>query len=180
MKDGQPSAPIGLTGGEGLGALVLGTAAALVGLATWLVFEGTAILAGVAVALSGAALVSGALVTRRHGGRLYAFVDSGIDRAFDGCLLSAIALTSRQADPPAAGAAVGALAAGFLGAYVRARGVSLGYPIEESVVSRAIRYALVALGVGAKVLGPTMFALLAFTLRAAVVRGSQVAKKERE
>jgi hypothetical protein len=163
-----------------LGMLVLGVGAAFVGLATWLVFDGRETLAGVAAALSGAALASGAVLTRKHGARLHAFLDSGIDRAFDGCLLSAIALTSRQADPPAAGAAVGALAAGFLGAYVRARGVSLGYPIEESVMSRGIRYALVSVGLGAKVLGPAMFALLGFTLLAAVVRGSQVAKKERE
>jgi hypothetical protein len=103
-----------------------------------------------------------------------------VDRAFDGCLLSAIALTSRQADAPAAGAAVGALAASFLGAYVRARGLSLGYPIEEGLLSRGLRYGLVALGLGANVLGPAMFALLGMTLLAAAVRTSQVAKKERE
>jgi len=82
-----------------------------------------------------------------------------------------VALTSRQADAPAAGAAVGALAASFLGAYVRARGVSLGYPVEEGLTRRTIRYGLVALGLGAKVLEPAMFALLALSLLAAAVRG---------
>jgi hypothetical protein len=177
MRHEQPRAP---SGHGGRTTLVLGAAAGFIALATWLVFDGREALAGAAAAVAGIALVGAAVATRRDGPGLLAFVDSGVDRAFDGCLLSAIALTSRQADAPAAGAAVGALAASFLGAYVRARGASLGYPVEESVVSRAVRYGLVAVGLGARVLGPTMFALLAFTLLAAAVRGSQVAKKERE
>jgi hypothetical protein len=63
---------------------------------------------------------------------------------------------------------------------VRARGVSLGYSVEEGLASRSARYALVALGIGAKVLGPAMFALLGITVLAAAVRTSQVLKKERE
>jgi hypothetical protein len=161
-------------------AVALGAAVLLIALATWLLFDGHPRLSGLSAALAGVALLLGAVLARREGHGLLAFVDSGVDRAFDGCLLSAIALTSRQVDAPAAGAAVGALAASFLGAYVRARGVSLGYPVEEGLVSRAIRYGLVALGLGARVLGAAMFALLAFTLLAAGVRGSQVAKKERE
>src|SRR5438045_3116830 len=127
MRQGQPRAALGR---GGRATLVLGAAAALIGLATWMVFDGREALAGALGALAGAALLAATVLTRREGHGLLSFVDSGVDRAFDGCLLSAIALTSRQADAPAAGAAVGALAASFLGAYVRARGVSLGYPIE--------------------------------------------------
>ena len=48
------------------------------------------------------------------------------------------------------------------------------------LASRGLRYGLVALGLGARVLGPAMFALLAIALLSAVIRASQVAKKERE
>ena len=58
--------------------------------------------------------------------------------------------------------------------------MSLGYPVEEGLASRGLRYGLVALGLGARVLGPAMFALLAIALLSAVIRASQVAKKERE
>ena len=160
--------------------LALAGAAGAVAAATWLLLTGMDRAAGVVAAAAGVGLLLGAVLARREGYGLLAFVDSGLDRAFDGCLLSAIALTSRQADAPAAGAAVGALAAGFLGAYVRARGVSLGYPVEEGLASRGLRYGLVALGLGARVLGPAMFALLAIALLSAVIRASQVAKKERE
>jgi hypothetical protein len=175
MRNGQARTVAGPRG-----MLALAAAAALVAAGTWLVFEGPRAVAGMVAALAGVALLAGAVFARREGHGLLSFVDSGVDRAFDGCLLSAIALTSRQADAPAAGAAVGALAASFLGAYVRARGLSLGYPIEEGLASRGLRYGLVALGLGGKVLGPAMFALLAMTLLAAAVRTSQVAKKERE
>lgn len=177
MRNGQARV---VAGPVGQGMLALSAAAGLVALATWLVFEGSGVVAGVVGALAGVALLLGAVKARRERHVLLTFVDSGVDRAFDGCLLSAIALTSRQADAPAAGAAVGALAASFLGAYVRARGLSLGYPIEEGLLSRGLRYGLVALGLGANVLGPAMFALLGMTLLAAAVRTSQVAKKERE
>ena len=137
MRNGQARA---VAGPMGQGMLALSTAAVLVAAATWLVFEARPVLAGVVAALAGAALLVGAVLARREGHGLLSFVDSGVDRAFDGCLLAAIALTSRQADGPAAAAAVGALAASFLGAYVRARGVSLGYPIEEGLASRGLRY----------------------------------------
>jgi hypothetical protein len=176
----QLRAPATGRGAAGRATFALVVAVGLVAVAAWLVLTRHVALGGAAAAGAGAALVAGAVFAHRDGRPVLRFVDSGVARAFDGCLLSAIALTSRQADAPAAGAALGALAASFLGAYVRARGVSLGYPVEESVASRAIRYGLVALGLGTKALGPTMFALLAFTVLAAGVRGSQVAKKERE
>jgi hypothetical protein len=180
VEQEQLRAPAPGHGSAGRAAFALVVAVGLVAVATWLVLSRQVVFGGVAAAAAGVALVAGAVFAHRVGRPVLRFLDSGVDRAFDGCLLSAIALTSRQTDGPAAGAALGALAASFLGAYVRARGVSLGYPVEESLVSRAIRYGLVALGLGTKALGPTMFALLAFTVLAAAVRGSQVAKKERE
>jgi hypothetical protein len=86
----------------------------------------------------------------------------------------------REVDPPAAAMAVAALVMGFLAAYVRARGRALGYGVEDSVVTRAVRYGLVAVGLAGDWLGPAMIALLVVTTLAAAVRASQVAKQERE
>jgi hypothetical protein len=72
-----------------------------------------------------------------------------------------------------------ALAAGFLASYIRARGGSLGYGIEEGIVTPALRYGLLSL---ALVLGWTSWAIwvvAVLTLLAATVRSSQVAKEER-
>ncbi len=147
--------------------LALAGTAALVGLASWLVLAGRGRWAGTAAAGAGLLLLAVAQ-------------QAAADRAFDGCILSAIALAVRDVDPPAAAVAVAALVAGFLAAYVRARGRALGYGVEDSFVTRAVRYGLVAVGLAGDWLGPTMIALLVVTCLAAVVRASQVAKQERE
>jgi hypothetical protein len=165
---------------ERIAALALAGAAALVGLSCWLVFAGHGRLAGPAVLGAGILLLAGAAMARRAGSHFLAFLESAADRAFDGCLLSTIALALRDVDPPAAAAAVAALVASFLGAYVRARGRSLGYDVEDSLGTRAIRYGLVGIGLAGDWLGPTMIALLVVATLSAAVRASQVAKQERE
>ncbi len=160
--------------------LALAGTAALVGLASWLVLAGRGRWAGTAAAGAGLLLLAVAQQAHRDGSPLLVFLDSAADRAFDGCILSAIALAVRDVDPPAAAVAVAALVAGFLAAYVRARGRALGYGVEDSFVTRAVRYGLVAVGLAGDWLGPTMIALLVVTCLAAVVRASQVAKQERE
>nr|MDP9342209.1 hypothetical protein [Actinomycetota bacterium] len=146
----------------------------------WLVFAGHGRWAGPAAGGAGVLLLAGATLARRGDSSLLAFLDSAADRIFDGCLLSAIALAVREVDPPAAAAAAAALVASFLGAYVRARGRSLGYGVDDSLVTRAFRYALVAIGLAGDWLGPTMIALLVVATLSAAVRASQVAKQERE
>jgi phosphatidylglycerophosphate synthase len=169
-----------LTGeAERAATMALAGAAALVGASCWLVFAGHGRWAGPTALGAGVLLLAGGSVARRAGSHLLTFLDSAADRAFDGCLLSTIALAVRDVDPPAAAAAVAALVASFLGAYVRARGRSLGYVVEDSAVTRGIRYALVGIGLAGDWLGPTMIALLVVTTLAAAVRASQVAKQER-
>src|SRR5436190_20090909 len=116
-------------------ALALAVAGALVGASCWLGFAGHGRWAGPAALGAGILLLASASVARRAGSSLLLFLDSAGDRAFDGCLLSTIALAARAVDPPAAAAAVAALVASFLGAYVRARGQSLGYAVEDSMVT---------------------------------------------
>jgi hypothetical protein len=76
-----------------------------------------------------------------------------------------------------AAAALIALAAGFLASYIRAKGGSLGYGIEEGVVTPILRYALfvVALLFDA---AWAIWAMAAINVLAAAVRASQVAKEE--
>jgi hypothetical protein len=77
----------------------------------------------------------------------------------------------------AAGALV-ALCASFLSSYVRARGAALGYSIEESHVTRGLRYGLVSMGL---LFGFdwTVWAAAAVAVLAAIVRTGQVAREER-
>ena len=68
---------------------------------------------------------------------------------------------------------VGALAAGFLASYIRARGGSLGYGIEEGIVTPALRYGLVGLGLVAGWRW-TVWVVAILMLLACGVRASQV------
>jgi hypothetical protein len=104
--------------------------------------------------------------------------DAAID--FQGLIKSAsLAWVSRAFDRSLAAAALVALAAGYLASYIRAKGGSLGYGIEEGIVTPVVRYALLAL---ALLLGWDAWAIwtiAAVNVLAAAVRASQVAKEER-
>ena len=100
------------------------------------------------------------------------------DRLFDGCVLGALAWVSRTEDEWLAAGALFALATGFLASYIRARGGSLGYGIEEGVITPALRYGLIAAGlIGGWRWTPWAVAIL--MLLASAVRASQVVKEER-
>ena len=71
------------------------------------------------------------------------------------------------------------MCASFLSAYVRARGAALSYSVEESHVTRGVRYALVTVGLLFGWLTWAVWAAAALSLLAAVVRTSQVAREER-
>jgi phosphatidylglycerophosphate synthase len=101
------------------------------------------------------------------------------DRVWDGVVLASIGWVSRLASPSIAVGALVALGASFLSAYVRAKGASLGYAVEESHVTRGIRYALIAAGLGFAWLRWTIWAAAAVSILAVVVRTAQVAREER-
>ena len=167
--------------GSGVTEAMLAGAALLVGGATALIILGEPRWAGGLTAAAGVLLAVAGFRVVRDRAPLDEFFDSVTDRAFDGCLLSAIALVLRQGDRVTAAIAVAALVASFIAAYERARGRALGYPIEDSVVSRSIRYGLVALGLLVHGwLRGTLIAVLALALLSGAVRASQVAKLERE
>lgn len=134
----------------------------------------------VAAGLSGILLlIGGNRANHGAGGPTDRMLDSLGDRVWDGVMLASIGWVARLAAPSVAAGALIALGASFLSAYVRAKGASLGYAVEESHVTRGIRYALIAAGLGFGWLGWTVWATAAISILAVVVRTAQVAREER-
>jgi len=135
--------------------------------------------AAVLVGAAGAGLLLGAVLS--HGGRLLRerTLDSFVDRWFDGVVLGSIVWTQRPDASFGSAAALVAMSASFLGSYIRARGNSLDYRIEESMLTRAVRYALIVLALLFDLHPWLLWTLAAVMLLAAFVRLSQVAKEER-
>jgi hypothetical protein len=158
----------------------LGAGAALAGAATWAVLQGRLRPGGALAGAAAVSLVAGGVAVRRHPAPLWRFLDATVSLAFDGAVLSAIALTLRGPNPSGAAAAAAALIASFVGAYVRARGQALSYPVEDSIGTRALRYGLVVVALVSGRPAIPLFILLGFTITTALIRASQVAKQERE
>ncbi len=156
---------------------LLAVGAVGIGLASWSVIAGDPRRAGIASGATACALIAAGSLGRSA---LTEYIlGSLVDRAFDGALLGAIAWAYRVTDPWIAAGAVVALGASFLAAYVRARGASLGYGVDEGVVTRVLRYGLVGVGLITDGLGWSLWVLAALMVLASVVRASQVAKEER-
>jgi hypothetical protein len=166
------------------GWLALGLATIATAAATWWILLGDAgVAAGVAVAIAGVGLLAGGAMAKRSPAvawlRRWWFVDSTLDRLFDGALLGSIAWTARQVDPTVCAGALVALGTGFLGSYVRARGAALGYGVEESPATRALRYGILAVGLITSGLDWAVWTVAGVSVLATIVRSSQVAKEER-
>jgi hypothetical protein len=164
--------------------LALIAAVAQIAAATWSILSrDDGALAGAAVAGAGVALLIGGALARRSPSagwlRRWWFVESVIDRAFDGALLGSIAWTAREADPAVCAGALVALGAGFLGSYVHARGSALGYEVEDGWPTRLLRYALLAAGLLLGGLSWAIWAVAAVSIMATAIRTSQVARQGR-
>lgn len=158
-------------------SLLCATAALAIGASTWALLAREPVVAGWAALAAGAALVAGGILLRPTD-RLGRVLLSFADRLFDGCVLGALAWVARTVDTAVAAGALLALAAGFLASYIRARGGSLGYGIEEGIVTPALRYGLVGLGLVADWRW-TLWVVAVLMLLACGVRASQVFKEER-
>jgi hypothetical protein len=160
------------------GSLVLG--ATLAGGAAVAIVAGEQRLGGV-FAGSGALLllVGGHRANHGEGGPVDRMLTELFDRAWDGCILGAIAWDERIAEPAIAIGALVALCASFLSSYVRARGAALGYSVEESHVTRGLRYVLVSAGLLFAWLPWSVWAATGVGVLAALVRTAQVAEEER-
>jgi hypothetical protein len=124
-------------------------------------------------------LVGGHRANHGAGGPLDRMLAELLDRAWDGAVLAPIAWVARDADPPVAIGALVALGGSFLSSYVRARGASLAYSVEESHLTRGIRYGLIAWGLGSGALRASVWAAAGLSVLAAAVRTAQVAREDR-
>jgi hypothetical protein len=158
--------------------LVCVVAAASIFLSSWLLLLGRREPAGWVCLAAGIALVTGGALLKPSD-RLGRVVLSFADRLFDGGVLGAIVWVTRIEQPEVAAGALVALAAGFLASYIRARGGSLGYGIEEGIVTPGLRYGLISAGLIAG-WAWTVWAVAVLMLLASAVRASQVAKEERQ
>jgi len=136
--------------------------------------------AGVLAALSGSLLLLGGhRANHGLGGPVDRMLTELFDRAWDACVLAPIVWVTFLTDPEIAAGALVALCASFLSSYVRARGVALGYSVEESHVTRGLRYALVSAGLMFGWMAWTVWAAAAVAVLAAMVRTGQMAREER-
>jgi hypothetical protein len=128
---------------------------------------------------AGCLLVGGHRANHGAGGPVDRMLDDLLDRAWDAAVFGSIAWVARDVEPGVAAAALVALCASFLSSYVRARGAALAYSVEESHVTRGVRYGLVAGGLALGWLDWTLWAAAATAALAAIVRTGQVAGEER-
>ena len=135
--------------------------------------------AGCAGASAVLLLVGGHRANHGAGDALDRMLDELLDRLWDGVVLAPIAWAAREAAPHVAAGALVALCASFLSSYVRARGAALDYTVEESHVTRGLRYALIVAGLAFGWLWWTVWVAAVLSVLAALVRTSQEAKEER-
>jgi len=136
--------------------------------------------AGVLSAIAGALLLLGGhRANHGLGGPVDRMLTELFDRGWDACVLAPIVWATYDTNPEIAVGALVALCASFLSSYVRARGAALSYSVEESHVTRGVRYALVSAGLLFGWLAWTVWAAAALAALAALVRTGQMAREER-
>ena len=148
--------------------------------AAFVILDGRLERGGVLAAASGALLLLGGhRANHGLGGPVDRMLTELFDRGWDACVLAPIVWVSYGSEPEIAVGALVALCASFLSSYVRARGAALNYSIEESHVTRGIRYALVSAGLLFGWLAWAVWAAAALAVLAALVRTGQMAREER-
>ncbi|HEX6844850.1 MAG TPA: hypothetical protein VF235_07020 [Actinomycetota bacterium] len=160
-------------------ALLVGVLLAVA--AAWLIVIGRFPAGGLAAAGSGfLLLLGGHRANHGLGGPVDRMLTELFDRTWDGAVLGAIAWASFATSAATAAGALVALSASFLSSYVRARGAALGYSVEESHVTRGLRYGLVSAGLLVDGwLVWTVWVAAGLGILATAVRTGQVAREER-
>ena len=125
-------------------------------------------------------LFGGHRANHGEGGPVDRMLTELFDRGWDAAVLGADRVGRTDDDARTSPSArSSALCASFLSSYVRARGAALGYSVEESHVTRGLRYALVSIGLLFDGLGWAVWAAAVVSVLAAAVRTGQVAREER-
>lgn len=134
--------------------------------------------AGALVAAVGALLVIAGLLARRSGTPRSRFADSSIERLAEGVVLGAIAWERLPLEPRTAAAALVALGSGTVAAYLRSRATALGFHLEESVVDRGVRIAVIAVGLLSGLLEGGLWAAAGWSIVTATTRAFDVAGQQ--
>jgi hypothetical protein len=160
-------------------ASLLGASAALCGISSALILTRHRLPAGLAALLATASLIAGTSRARAGGRRDLVFAESIVDRVFDASILAPLAWVWRSHSARVALLALVGLAISYVASYERARGRSLGYRGTETVEYRAVRAAILVLGLLTGWIEATLWAYVAIASAAAVVRVWNVAQQER-
>jgi len=165
--------------GTALTRSTLSVGAVLAAVAGWVVVAREPEQAALAGTVSGILLlIGGHRANHGAGGPTDRMLDELLDRVWDGAVLGSLAWVARSEDPAVAIAALAALCLSALSSYVRARGASLAYSVEESHLTRGLHYGLVVVALGFD-RAWVLWLAVAVSGLAVVVRTSQVAREER-
>jgi len=158
---------------------ILSVGALLAALAGWLVIAREPEQAAVAALGSGVLLLPGGhRANHGAGGPTDRMLDELLDRVWDAAILGPMVWVAVTSDRSVAIASLAALCLSALSAYVRARGASLGYSVEESHLTRGVHYTLVVVALGSD-LAWVLWVALAVSALTVLVRATQVAREER-
>jgi hypothetical protein len=158
---------------------ILSVGALLAALAGWLVIAREPEPAAVSALVSGAMLLLGGhRANHGAGGPTDRMLDELLDRVWDGAILGPMVWVAGTTDSSVAIASLAALCLSALSAYVRARGASLGYSVEESHLTRGVHYGLVVAALGSD-LAWILWLAVAVSAMSVAVRATQVAREER-
>lgn len=157
----------------------LTAAVAGAGAAAALVLTGNVRVAGIPALIAAIALASADPSSRNRIGSRSRFVARLVDRAFDFCVLVPLAWVTRVTDPSVAILSLVACGLGYLAAYERARGESLGFAMRDEAVYRAVRTGVLTAGLLTDWLEAAIWVFVLLTGAAAVVRAANVARQAR-
>jgi hypothetical protein len=144
-----------------------------------LVIVGRPLEAGIAVAICGGALTAGTIGGGWASIPRYRFSHAVGERLSDAVILGAVAWSSVEERPVASAAALAALSAAYLEAYVRAKAVGLGFRMWGPSLDRYVHFLLVALGlVVTSLLQAALWFAAAFALLGVVRLAFQAAREE--
>jgi hypothetical protein len=145
-----------------------------------LIVDDRPVQAGLFSAVSGGLLLLGGhRANHGAGGPVDRMITELFDRAWDACILAPIVWVAFDDRPEIALGALVALCASYLSSYVRARGAALGYSLEESHVTRGVRYGAVSAGLLFGWLPVMVWVAAGVSGLAAAVRTGQVAREAR-
>ena len=165
--------------GTALTRSILSAGAMLAIVAGWLVVAREPVGAAAVAFGSGVLLLLGGhRANHGAGGPVDRMLDALLDRGWDAIVLGTIVWANRTERPAISVAALAAFCLSALSSYVRARGASLEYSVEESHLTRGLHYGLV---IGALALEQAwaLWVAAAVSGLAVAVRTSQVAREER-